>query len=195
MTDKSDSKVDSVLWLLVAGAAIIGLSAAACGSSVRQDPPAADMSFEEALASLPDVEVTPYWLGEVLEVGGDSLRGPLVCRVGCELTTQSIEARYESEEGTGTRLSFSLVTPGVWRDTLPRLQQPGGGSVEVRDVDVAGKAGTLLRYTTDAGQTRLLLISVQLDDVTVAFAYSESAPLLDQGTLLAVMNMIRPFEM
>ena len=166
--------------------------------------PALDPSFLTAVATVPHRQYTIYWLGPEFTADGVTFNGPNVPGIGA-VDEQSMEMQYvASSGGGGAGIQFMLFSPQAWSVTRDRVRFPSGAAhISRKTVSVAGQDAELIFEGTKARPLNDVIMIIEFPDAAVvATAYSGGVavegrsdinPLVDEATLVSVMNTLRPY--
>jgi hypothetical protein len=188
--------------LIVIFVSCAGLSACAGPLNEQQQKDQLYDQFKTAVATASQDGYTPYWLGTSFKAGGLEFQGPFTAVIAHEVSGGGVSTDYDADAPGGGIASVNITSysPGAWSRVSAAFKTEPASAVRV--------AGHDARYSTSSIPSRPVLevsVTIQFGATTVV-AYVNSLgsahaptpgpdlnPLIDEQTLLSVLQHLRPY--
>ena len=159
--------------------------------------------FLTAVAAVPDKQYRLYWLGSSFEAGGLTFTGPYYPGFGRASDAGGMVFDYDAP-ATGARsgdLTLLVSSEATWPAKRDALKTTSG--ISVTSATLLGRPVEVWRTVTGTRPVNQIWVSVDLGDaVVLANAPSvggiieggpDANPLIDEQTLLAALQHLRPY--
>jgi hypothetical protein len=177
-------------------ASAVLMTASACTAARSQDRYA---NFQTAVAHAPQDGYTPYWLGGSFQARGLTFVGPITDDVYYEVDGGGVSMDYAAAvlENGAVSVHLTDYTAAAWAKAAVRIPNTGRG------VRVAGFPATVGEETDGTGSVIGTWVIIDAGGTTVMALVNsginptpggpELNPLIDETTLLNVLQNLRPY--